>query len=88
MMVAADQKVCSACSGLRCALAGNAALPRDVVLKAATSLPTHMGLIVSRMFRKYPVELLDFGAGPAISPNQRGISKPRKEPFPRCHLKT
>ena len=78
----------SVCSGIRCGLTGNAALPLDVVFKTATSLPTHGGLIVSRMFRKYPVELLDFGAGPAISPNQRGISKPRKEPFPRCHLKT
>jgi len=59
----------STCSGISCGLAGNAALPLDVVLKAATSLPTHVGLIVSRMFRKYPVELLEFGAGPAILPN-------------------
>ena len=87
-MVAADRKVCSACSGISCDLTGNAALPLDVVIKAATSLTTHEGLIVSRMFRKYPVELLDFGVGPAILPNQRGISKPRKEPLPRCHPKT
>ena len=66
----------SVCSGIRCGLTGNAALPLDVVIKAATSLTTHVGLIVSRMFRKYPVELLDFGVGPAILPNQRGISKP------------
>jgi len=87
-MVAADRKVCSACSGIRCGLTGNAALPLDVVIKAATSLTTHVGLIVSRMFRKYPVELLEFGAGPAILLNWRGISKPRKEPLPRCHPKT
>ena len=87
-MVAADRKVCSACSGIRCGLAGNAALPLDVVIKAATSLLTHVGLIVSRMFRKSPVELLKFGVGPAILPNQRGISKPRKEPLPRWHPKT
>ena len=87
-MVAADRKVCSACSGIRYGLAGNAALPLDVVIKAATSLLTHVGLIVSRMFRKSPVELLKFGVGPAILPNQRGISKPRKEPLPRWHPKT